>query len=416
MQTLPILRSLLIPGILMVGLCRPVMAADGFDSNYVGGDANQLSVTINGLNQSVLFGPGLMSTGGFFIPVPNGTTNNQGQVSSFVITGASSSLRSAYFDRVLSTALYYRIYPVSEAPPAWTVLNLLEQSGLLPGTCYTSTQLNNWQVIQSIDVLQGLANGDYVLEFYIQSELYDVGLEDGSCEINALEQCNTAQVHTGRYISSRFNTTDPTACDLTNIIAGQSEPTKILFQVINAPLPVELTYFRGIEERGKVRLRWETALEQDLDDFLLEHSANGQEWSVLTDLAAFGNSTARHAYGFLDERPFSGENYYRLQARSLDGHVDVSRVIELNMAGISTGLRVWPNPVRDILYFSATESSITSLQFRIFDATGRLVAENPSDSPEGIPVTDLAEGLYFLEMRDSGGRVGVARFVKAVSR
>ncbi|MCC6282911.1 MAG: T9SS type A sorting domain-containing protein [Saprospiraceae bacterium] len=411
-HTSSLFRFFFLPALLTTVLSGAIRAADGFDTNYVGGDANQLSVTINGLNQAVLFGPGLMSPGTFFIPVPNGTSNDQGQVSSFVITGAYSSLRSAYFDRVLSTALYYRIYPVSGVPPLWTVLNLQEQSGLLPGTCYTSTQLNNWQINQSVNVLQGLNNGDYVLEFYIQSELYDVGLEDGSCDINALEQCNTSQIHAGRYISSRFNTTDPTACDLSNIIAGQSDPTKILFQVINAPLPVELTYFRGLEENGKVRLRWETALEQDLDDFLLEHSANGLDWSALSELTALGNSDSLHDYSFLDERPFFGENYYRLQARSLNGHIDMAPVIEINLTGNQRGLSVWPNPVRDILHYSVQESSIASPVLRIFDVAGRLVAEQPSDGPGDMLVTDFEEGLYFLEMYDSGGRVGAARFVK----
>ncbi len=412
MQTLTFLRSLLILGILAVGLTCPALAADGFDTNYVGGDANQLSVTINGLNQAVLFGPGLMSPGSFFIHVPNGTTNDQGAVSTFTITGASSSLRSAYFDRVLSTALYYRIYQVSSAPPIWKVVQLQEQSGLVSGTCYTSTELNNWQINQSVNVLQGLSNGNYVLEFYMQSELYDVGLEDGSCDINALEQCNTAQIHAGRYISTRFNTTDPTACDLSNIIAGQSEPTKILFQVTNAPLPVELTYFRGFEENGKVRLRWETAQEQDLDDFLLEHSTNGQEWSALADLNAVGNSTALHAYTFLDEQPFSGENYYRLQARSLDGHVDVAPLLEINLRGDPTRLSVWPNPVRDILHYSMAESSNMSRVLRVFDVTGRLVAEQASDGSGDMPVADFKVGLYFVEMYDFEGRVGMTRFVK----
>ena len=390
------------------GFCLPLRAADGFDNNYVGGDANQLYVTINGLNRAVLFGPGAMSTGSFFIGIPNGATDDRGQVSSFVLTGAASFLRSAYFDRVTGTTLYYRIYPDMTTPPGWSALALQPQSTLVPGTCYTSTQSNTWQITQSINVLQGLSNGHYVLEFYIQSELYDVGLEEGACTVNALEQCNTAYVHAGRYISSRFNTTDPMACDISNVIATQSAPTKILFEVINAPLPVELTCFRGAEKNGQVLLHWQTAQEQDLDDFLLEHSPDGREWRGLTSVHAEGNSTALKEYDCADEHPFPGKNYYRLQARSLDGQVDVARVIEINLPGKQTGLSVWPNPVRDILHVSTSESG----RYLIFDSTGRLVAEQSSEETTELAVADFQEGMYFLEWYDPAGRVEFARFFK----
>jgi hypothetical protein len=202
------------------------------------------------------------------------------------------------------------------------------------------------------------------------------------------------------------------ACDIANVIAMQSSPTKILFEVINAPLPVELTYFRGTEENGKVQLRWATAQEEDLDDFLLERSPDGREWSLLKEVAAVGNLTGLQAYERLDERPFSGMNYYRLLARSFDGQVDVSPVIEIDVAGKQAGLSVWPNPVRDMLHYSVLESKNMSFEFRIFDATGRLLAEQSSDDTETFMVDDFAEGLYFLEMYDAGGRVEVARFLK----
>jgi len=215
------------------------LASDGFDNNYFGGDANQLMVTINGQNKVALFGPGDLSTGSFYIPVPNGSSGNLGAINTFNITGAASYLRSAYFDRVLSTVLYYRIYPSASIPPAnWSMITLEAQSSLPLSTCYTQTQNNIWQKNQSVDLLVGLSNGSYVLEFYMRSDLYDVGLEPDPCMINANDQCNMLEQHFGRYISSRFNVTDPTACDLANILANQSAPSKIFFQLSNQPLQV----------------------------------------------------------------------------------------------------------------------------------------------------------------------------------
>lgn len=408
-------RFVMVFNILAMGPSLPAYASDGFDNNYVGGDANQFSVIINGLNQALLFGPGQMSTGGYFINIPNGTTYNEGPISSFVLTSAASHLRSAYLDRVLSTALYYRIYAVSATPPGWTSLALQPQSVLPPGTCYNQTQDNTWQVNQSLDILQGLSNGDYVLEFYIRSELYDVGNEADPCNINALDQCDTTQKHPGRYISSCFNTTDPTACELANILANQSAPSKMIFQVVNSPLPVELGYFKGAVEGKNVRLNWGTLQEHHLQRFFIERSPDGLQWLLLAQLTAAGNSNVLIDYTFLDEQPFQTMNYYRLKALGVDGQEDVFPDIVVNISDTTGGLAIWPNPVTETLHYVLADQSNVPVMIRIFDIGGRVVLEQISD-PGGIPsfsVGELPKGVYILGVfASSGRRIEVSRFVK----
>lgn len=220
-------------------------ASDGFDNNYFGGDANQMMVQIDGQNRIAVFGPGDQSSGSFYIKVPNNGSADIGSINTFLITGAASYLRSAYLDRVMTTKLFYRIYPVASVPPAtWNILSLDPQSSLSPSTCYAQTQNNIWQKNESIDLIAGLANGSYVLEFYMQSDLYDVGLEPDPCMINADDQCTTVEQHNGRYISSRFNVTDPTVCELANILANQAAPSRIYFQLANQP-PVSVETVAG---------------------------------------------------------------------------------------------------------------------------------------------------------------------------
>ena len=408
------LRALLLAWAFTSGITAHLYGADGFDNNYVGGDANQLYVTINGLNHAVLFGPDAMSTGSFFIGIPNGTSNNQGVVSSFILTGAASFLRSAYFDRVNSTTLYYRIYPILTTPPGWITMAMQPQSSLVPGTCYTSTQSNNWQSTLSLDVLQGLSNGSYVLEFYIQSELYDVGLEDGSCTVNALEQCNTAYVHSGRFISSRFNTTDPTACDLDNIIATQSAPARIFFEVTNAPLPVEVTYFSAQAGNHQIELYWKTAQEHDVAYFQLDHSADGYSWGQLCRLSAVGNSAQIQVYEFRDMHPFYGKNYYRLRTVGNDGSAELAPVVELDFQENLAAVRVWPNPVTDELFLHFETYSGRAFQSRVFDVRGNIVLEqsHTEADAQSIWTGGLQQGLYWLDVFDDAGFRTSVRFIK----
>ncbi len=408
--------TLLIAG-LTASQTQIARAADGFDNNYIGGDANQLFATISGVNQGILFGPGSMSGGGgFYIPIPNGTTYNQGTITSFLITGADSYLRSAYLDRVTSTTLYYRVYASGGTPGAWLTLNLSPLNVLVPGTCYTATQDNFWSASgQSINVVQGLANGDYVLEFYMRSELYDVGFEPpNSCVVNADELCLMPVDHPGRYISSRFNTTDPMGCDIEDVIAGQSPPTKISFQLTGS-LPLELTYFRGELRDKNVQLDWGTAQETNLETFEIERSDDGYRWLSLTEVTAAGNTTSNRDYAFFDKQPLTGANYYRLKALSSDGQVDISPVVVVVVNG-ANAVRVWPNPVRETLYYSLGESTTEErLTLRIINTSGQTVAEKTNDGEPlaSISLADLQEGLYFLELRNQlGHRISLSRFIK----
>ncbi len=406
------LRYACLLGLLLLLHLHPARAADGFDNNYIGGDANQLAVTINGLNQAVLFGPGAMSMGGFFINIPNGAMNDQGTVSSFIITGAQSFLRSAYLDRVLSTRLYYRVYLASGSAPAWSSLSLQPLSSLNPTTCYTLSQSNNWSVTQSVDVLQGLSNGDYVLEFYMRSELYDVGLETPDpCTINAEEQCLQPNPHPGRYISSTFNTTDPTACDLANIIANQSVPTKITFHL--GGLPLELSYFQARPEEEKVLLEWETAQEQELRDFLLERSRDGLQWIPLATIDASGNTHEDKYYNYLDVRPATGTNYYRLAARGTNGQIDISPTVAV-VTGEQGAFTFWPNPARETLYYQWQTHDEGPLHLRLFNSQGQLVLEQTDlETSSSLSLSGLRAGLYFLEMLDQDDRrIAINRLIK----
>ena len=395
---------------------RQARAADGFDNNYIGGDANQLGVTINGVSHVVLFGPGGMSSPGFYIPIPNGTTNDQGNVSSFTINSAFSYLRSAYLDRVESTTLYYQVHLVSQGQGAWSTVALQPASApLQSNTCYNTTQDNFWSVSQTINMLAGLPIGNYVLEFYIRSELYDVGDETNPCDINAILQCSTQYIHAGRFISSTFNTTDPTACTLDNTLATQSAPTKITFHV-SVPLPLELVYFQGKLRDKNVQLVWETAREQALESFFPERSSDGVEWWPIAEIAAAGNTSTNREYEFLDNQPLNGSNFYRLKARSSDGQVDISPIVLITVTGAGARLVVWPNPVQEILYYNLPKSGEGSLTLRLFNAHGQLLEERTTDDSalSSMSVNNLEEGLYFLVVYDPAGRrITGSRFIKS---
>ncbi len=71
---------------------------------------------------------------------------------------------------------------------------------------------------------------------------------------------------------------------------------------------------------------------------------------------------------------------------------------------------VYPNPVKDFVYVSFNSLSNESLSLRIFDLMGRTVRNLNQEAAEGlnkfsIDLNGLVEGVYFVEMTTSSGRV-----------
>lgn len=78
-------------------------------------------------------------------------------------------------------------------------------------------------------------------------------------------------------------------------------------------------------------------------------------------------------------------------------------------------LRVFPNPTSDVLNADLSSWAGQTVQIRVLDARGQLLAQMPAfaeSTAQRVPLTEgLASGLYFLEVMAGNGERAVARFV-----
>jgi|GEM_PF-1204497 len=220
-------------------------AADGVDNSYVDNGANELDIFVNNNSRAVMFGPGVHTAFGppYFIVINNNApAYDLGTVTQLSFTFCSSKMLSAYLDRVGSARFYYRIYLESQQgnPPPYSFVNLSSNNNLDPNTCFTSRQNSTWEAPLSVNVLNGLGSGAYLIEFYMEAQLYDVGDESMGCPVNAPAQCSIPDPHYGRVLRSRFNTTDPSACNYSAILNSQAPATRMKFYTGVQPPPMVL--------------------------------------------------------------------------------------------------------------------------------------------------------------------------------
>ncbi|MBT1704350.1 T9SS type A sorting domain-containing protein [Chryseosolibacter indicus] len=112
----------------------------------------------------------------------------------------------------------------------------------------------------------------------------------------------------------------------------------------NTTLPVKLSLFEVFQDGTLVRLNWRTETERNSNRFIVERSVNGEEFEVLGETRAAGNSNTTRNYSFKDDFPVSGLTYYRLKTIDLDDSYEYFGPKALRVTQPKS-LTVYPNPV-----------------------------------------------------------------------
>ena len=161
-------------------------------------------------------------------------------------------------------------------------------------------------------------------------------------------------------------------------------------------LPVTWQSFTAKKQPNSIELNWSTASEQNTKDFEVQYSTNTQDWSALGAVAAAGNSSTIQQYRHIHNNPLKGNayNYYRILQRDLDGKFSYSKIVSITFNESGSDVRIYPNPVRDIITIFLAESQQVHL-LNMGGATvwkGRLAAGRNQ-----LSVAHFPKGVYMLQ-------------------
>jgi len=181
------------------------------------------------------------------------------------------------------------------------------------------------------------------------------------------------------------------------------------FASLTVPLPVTLARFTATAETGTVLLSWSTTEEKGSDRFEIERSKDGKAWATIGSVASRGESNALLDYTFMDARPATGTNLYRLRMVDADGSYAFSSIREVKVKGLVA--TAYPNPVSDRLLIrdhgQVKYATLTSV-------SGMRVLSRSGVPTEGLDVRSLAPGIYILSLTLFDGTISTQKI--AVSR
>ena len=186
----------------------------------------------------------------------------------------------------------------------------------------------------------------------------------------------------------------------------------------SSPLPVELVSFQANCIDQGVALTWQTASEHSSAYFEVDRSEDSQNWSLLEQVAAAGNSTSLLSYSILDSEKVRNTVYYRLNQVDFDGANKRYNPIYMNCGNIGNVITTYPNPSTDNGFQLLFENSLGEriIGLNILDALGNLVYTKELQLQHGINSFGMYDfkvetGVYFLQIKEADGVTSLIKHV-----
>ncbi len=177
-------------------------------------------------------------------------------------------------------------------------------------------------------------------------------------------------------------------------------------------LPLSLADFSCKQVSNRTQLNWSTATEENTSHFIVERSADNNQFTAIADVKASSNSTTTRKYTLTDNQPAAGTNYYRLKMVDKDGSFTYSKIIMINFSSIVNKVSLYPNPSSDnvtMIHPVGARSTVS-----IYNASGILVEKTSvvaHSSQTKLNIQSLQKGIYFAVWQNGVDKINV-RLVK----
>jgi len=179
---------------------------------------------------------------------------------------------------------------------------------------------------------------------------------------------------------------------------------------VTTPVPVELTSFIATALSGQVILEWETATELNNAGFSIQRSKGDGKFIDLNFVKGKGTTTNKSTYRFTDKSVLSGKYLYRLKQVDLDGSVNYSKIVEVDL-GLPKNFALeqnYPNPFNPSTTIRFALSTYARVTIKLYNALGQQVTNIiNSELDAGIHETtfnasQLSSGVYFYMLEAQG--------------
>lgn len=168
-----------------------------------------------------------------------------------------------------------------------------------------------------------------------------------------------------------------------------------------APLPVTFLNFSAWCNNGKVEIEWSTASEQNSSYFIIEQSADGNNFSAIGTKPAAINSSSVTNYSFTDTEPLLGTAFYRVTEVDMNGEKQSTNIVAVSSCS-SDNIFIYSS--EGSIYVNITASENGKYQFELYNMLGQSLVKELRGVTKGQNTVklmpELASGIYFVNVKN----------------
>jgi hypothetical protein len=178
------------------------------------------------------------------------------------------------------------------------------------------------------------------------------------------------------------------------------------FNLAAAPiiLPVKFNSFYVTRNNNNVVLNWSTAQELNNNNFEVQRSIDGSNWSVITVVLGAGNSNSVQQYSYTDKNMTAAVAYYRIRQVDLDGKYEYSTIKTIKANETAPTTRIYANSnTLNIEFNKEVKNPIT---VRIINMNGQVIAQRDFQQAAyriTMNMNNDLTGAYIVQLNDNAG-------------
>lgn len=174
----------------------------------------------------------------------------------------------------------------------------------------------------------------------------------------------------------------------------------------DAPLPISLVKFTATKLAEKVKVSWATATEINNDKFIIERSADGENFERVTEVRGAGNSKELNAYEVVDANPLKGTSYYRLTQYDFNGESETFAPVAVSMKQGALSVELGAGSMEQgagSMGLKVYSPLVTEATISVRDLSGRTLYSEKINLQEGyqnfnIATANFGAGIYLISL------------------
>jgi hypothetical protein len=184
------------------------------------------------------------------------------------------------------------------------------------------------------------------------------------------------------------------------------------FGVIAVPtgvLPVTFTFLNAVPNGKNINITWGVDNENDIKQYIVQHSVDGVAFSDYTSLSPIGGSRPSGTYQVTFTGANAGDHFFRVESVDNDNKVSFSRIVSVYVTGNSV-VSIYCNAVdNNNIRLVYNNLQIGNYTVEMVNAGGQMLYSQQQTLKEtsgSLPLqlqTSLQHGLYYITIRSARG-------------